>query len=505
MKTMLRAAVFGTLTAGLTIAACSPFGGASAFHCEQDSQCSPGTCKQDEGLCVVANSECASGQSYGEHSGNLSGKCVGDGGNADAGIDAPTSCTANEKSCFNNAVETCKADGAGFDPAMREPCALTCTQSGPPVCLAASNVAVSDQLACNASTTAVALAPAAGATVTFNANDITCSPACNGGGTTTIPRAAAAPNNVYCLAGITIPSGVTITAAPNIANGITLYSQGPVVIDAAINFNGGNAAGVLDGMTNNEAPGAGGPGGFIGATAVATGNGNNGGGPSTCGGRGGVSAGGGAIAKGGGGGGGGNQAVGGTGGTAINAAATGGAGGTALVCSMPDLRPLAGGPGGGGGGDGGCGQDVQCGWPGGGGGGALHIVSRSSISGSGTLTANGGSGFGDDTTEADGGAGGGGAGGGILLEAPSVTYAGALQVNGGNGGRSRSQITGGTGATGATVTGGNGANADTVGGGTGGGGAGGRVRINANNATSANCGTTSPSPSCTTGALRTSP
>jgi hypothetical protein len=510
MKPMLKAALMGTLAAGLVMGACSPFGGASIFNCEQDSQCSPnGMCKQPEGLCVFPSDQCASGQEYGGNSGSMSGKCVGDDlPPVDAPIDAPTMCVPNSKTCFNHAVETCKAEGDGFDPALKEQCALTCSTGATPACTGtATNIALTDQQACNATGTALSLSPAAGATVVINQADITCAPACNGGGTTTIPRTSATPNHFYCLAAINIPSGVTITVGANVTAPVTLFSHGAVIINSNITFDGGNATGVLDNSAANDVAGVGGPGGSTGgAVALDDQNGNAGGGNGTCGGRGGTNTGAGGAGVGGGGGGGGNGSIGGTGGDGINAA-TGGTGGTAITCSSPELKPLVGGAGGGGGADGACGGgDIFCGWPGGGGGGALHVVSRSMISGTGTISASGGNGFGVDTQIA-GGAGGGGAGGGILFEAPMLNFTGTLRVNGGNGGRSRSQATGGAGAAGAAATGQDGPDAVTVGGGTGGGGGAGRIRFNGTNATTASCtaANASPAASCSTGTLRSAP
>src|SRR4051812_7055325 len=69
------------------VAACSPYGG-GAFHCERDDQCSVGgTCEAD-GLCSFPDTQCGSGRRYGDHSGAVSNKCVGDMGIDDT-IDAP--------------------------------------------------------------------------------------------------------------------------------------------------------------------------------------------------------------------------------------------------------------------------------------------------------------------------------------------------------------------------------------------------------------------------------
>ena len=512
---MVKAASVGTLAACALLAACSPFGGATVFNCDDDSQCSGGVC-QPERVCSFADTTCPSGQRFGEHAGSLSNTCVGDMP-PDAAIDAPTMCEPNTKACFQHAVETCRADGNGFDPAMREACALACTTSGTPMCVGtASNIPLTDQQMCNAAGNALALTPTGTATVTINQNNITCDPTCNGA-QNVIPRTASVGTpalNFFCLASINIPSTVTVTYGDATAP-VALFSHGAVVINGTIDFDGGNARGTLDNQAANDTPGAGGPGGFTGGTVAAAndGPGQPGGGPAgtMCGGRGGAVAGTGGSAAGGGGGGGGNSALGGDGGNgrdAANTVAAGGLNGLATGCSTAEARPLIGGAAGGSGGDGGCGQNQPCGWPGGGGGGALQIVSRSMISGSGTITASGGNGKGEaDPPGGLGGGGGGGAGGMILLEAPKVAVSGPLRVDGGTGGAGFAG-NGGAGATGGTATGTDGpdaANNQVLRGGGGGGGAAGRIRINATNATAANCSSASPAAACTTGALRTAP
>src|SRR5947207_2492920 len=77
------------LVVGIT--ACSPYGGGGAFHCELDAQCAgvgPGArCEMTSGFCSFSDPECGSGQRYGSSSGGLSGVCVGDEPEVDAGID----------------------------------------------------------------------------------------------------------------------------------------------------------------------------------------------------------------------------------------------------------------------------------------------------------------------------------------------------------------------------------------------------------------------------------
>ncbi|MDQ3339255.1 MAG: hypothetical protein M4D80_29175 [Myxococcota bacterium] len=502
---MVKAAFIGTLAA-IVLAACSPFGGASVFNCEQDSQCSPsGSCKLPEGLCTFPNASCPSGQEYGQHSGSMSGKCVGDDVGVDAAIDAPTMCTPSAKTCFNHAIETCKATGDGFEPAMKEQCALTCAEGSTTCSTAvASNIPVADQKACHATGSALALSPTSGATVTIAQTEITCTPMCNAGGTTTIPRTASTPNNFFCLAALNIPTGVTVNVTATSAT--TLFSHGAAAINSNISFDAGDAAGAINGagMTADDVPGRGGPGGFIGG---ALSNNDSAGlaGMGPCAGGVGGNVGTGMNAAGAGGGGGGHVGTGGAGGNGQNpngAGATGGTAGVNTACSSNEARPLVGGSGGSGGGDGSCGVGVRCGWPGGGGGGALHVVSRSTISGSGTVSANGGDGFGEATQA--GGGGGGGAGGTLLLEAPAVTFTGPLQVTGGTGGISNPGNNAGTGAAAGNLNGGpGGAAQEDDRGGAGGGGGGGRIRINA---TAAACpASVTPTASCSTGALRTTP
>jgi hypothetical protein len=502
---MVKAALLVGTLAGV-LAACSPFGGASVFNCEQDSQCSPGgSCKLPEGLCTVPSASCPSGQEYGQHSGSMSGKCVGDEVVVDAPIDAPTMCVPNAKTCFNHAIETCKAAGDGFDPAQKEQCALTCAE-GTTTCstAVASNIPVADQKACHATGAALALSPAAGATVTIAQTEITCAPMCNAGGATSIPRTSNTPNNFFCLAAINIPAGVTVNVTATSAT--TLFSHGAVVINSNVSFDGGDATGALNGagMTADDVPGRGGPGGFIGG-ALSNSNGAGQAGMGPCAGGVGAIAGADQNSAGAGGGGGGHVGTGGAGGNGLTnngTTATGGTAGVNTACSNAEARPLVGGSGGSGGGDGSCGAGVRCGWPGGGGGGALHVVSRSMISGTGTVSANGGNGFGEATQA--GGGGGGGAGGTLLLEAPAVSFAGPLQVDGGTGGISNPGNNGGTGATAGNLNGGAGGAAQANDrGGAGGGGGGGRIRINANGA--ACPAGVSPTASCTAGALRTAP
>jgi hypothetical protein len=207
-----------------------------------------------------------------------------------------------------------------------------------------------------------------------------------------------------------------------------------------------------------------------------------------------------------GGGGGGHEYPGGPGANAGNA--VGGAGGTG-GCGADTLTPLCGGSGGGGQ----YGPDFgNRGSEGGAGGGAVQISSAHGISvfPTGVLTAGGGGGSGGHP----GGGGGGGAGGAILLEAPAVLVEGTLSTTGGGGGSGGYNPDGlpGTdgeqgGAGGPTTSygsaGGNGGGGTTPTGAPGwthsnnagaGGGAAGRIRLNAWAGSIQITGTTSPTP-----------
>ena len=223
-------------------------------------------------------------------------------------------------------------------------------------------------------------------------------------------------SGVFNFTTINVPAGVTITFARNALNTpVTLLATGNVTIAGSL---------VLSGQPGANGPaGLGGPGGFdggIGGFGLDTYSGNPGNGPG----------GGGAGKKGvtysGGGGGGGFLTAGGLGGNTPNDAP--GAGG--LPYGTITLLPLIGGSGGGGGG----GSASVRGTSGGGGGGALLIASSGNItfSGSGTISAPGGNG--GNAAGYDSGAGGGGSGGAIRLIANTISGSATLSVNGGTGG-----------------------------------------------------------------------
>lgn len=264
--------------------------------------------------------------------------------------------------------------------------------------------------------------------------------------------------------------------------GVTVFRFRKLIISGNITVVGTHAvafvadqeitiSGVIDARgpctKTGQTVGVAGPGGFAGGAQKANGLGTGGG------------AGGGTDnTKGGGGAG--HGSTGGAGGNG------GGAGGIAYNAT---IAALVGGSGGGGGGGGN--GNTQ---PGGGGGGAIQIISNKSIAiSAGGINAGGCGGF--STTGPDSGAGGG-AGGLIILEAPAVTLAGALAVNGGGGGAGpapatpqgengrldRTAAAGAVSATGAGGAGGAGATLDGSPGlfdvkSGGGGGAVGRIRI----------------------------
>jgi len=310
------------------------------------------------------------------------------------------------------------------------------------------------------------LSPPVGATVRLNVAQaggytITCNPNCGDPTVTTInpQETLAQATNVplvelFCLSEMNLPIGTTLHAGFGYTDGqfigqrsIAFLVKGPVTIAGAIN---------LDGATtdvNQPLAGAGGPGaagGYRGGTGTSMTQPGPGSGP--CGGNPGNTV----NAIGSGASGGGNATVG-----AAGAVSTGGPG--ALATCSRTFMYLEGGSGGGAGGYG----NITCstaGVPctpfpsfiaGAGGGGAIEIASTTSITISGSLTANGG----DAPIEADtqsggyffveqdlGGAGAGG-GGSILLASPSISVSGTMTANGGKGGTVYGNV-GGAGATG---------------------------------------------------------
>lgn len=84
MKPMVKAATMvGLLFAAAVVIplACSPFGGASAFVCDDDTDCQNagqpgGRCESSTGFCAFPDDSCGPLGRYGELAGGLSGQCV---------------------------------------------------------------------------------------------------------------------------------------------------------------------------------------------------------------------------------------------------------------------------------------------------------------------------------------------------------------------------------------------------------------------------------------------
>lgn len=204
-------------------------------------------------------------------------------------------------------------------------------------------------------------------------------------------------DNIYHFTTITIPTGVTVRLTAKFLDGPVYWlATGDVLINGTIDLSGGNGHLITNQPLQRipSTPGAGGFAGGIGGHFSSTrpsspqrGNGPAGGGPgSTC-----------CESNGGGGGFSGNRF----------------------------LVPLVGGSGGGGGNTGG--PDV---WGGGGGagGGALLIASSTSINVNGHIAANGGGG---QNVNSCCSTGGGGSGGAIQLVANRITGTGSLSARGG--------------------------------------------------------------------------
>lgn len=89
---MVKAATVAGLLCATLHLACSPFGGASAFTCDEDSDCqgggqAGGRCELSTGFCAFPDDTCGPDGRYGELAGSLSNQCVG-GSTTDGGVDA---------------------------------------------------------------------------------------------------------------------------------------------------------------------------------------------------------------------------------------------------------------------------------------------------------------------------------------------------------------------------------------------------------------------------------
>jgi len=227
-------------------------------------------------------------------------------------------------------------------------------------------------------------------------------------------------SGVFNFTAVTIPTGVTITFKKNSQNTpVTILASGDVAINGAINLNASNG--------NYLISGAGGPGGFDGGQGGAVAQiGKRGEGPGGAGGGGPNPSG----SNLGGGGGGGGFATGGSGGGQYSSSYPGGAGGATY--GNERIIPPIGGAGGGGGG----GSSAYVGGAGGGGGGGIVIASSGTITVAGSISANGGNGANNTDGNGYGSGGGGGSGGSIRLIANTINGNGAITANGGSGGSS---------------------------------------------------------------------
>lgn len=221
-------------------------------------------------------------------------------------------------------------------------------------------------------------------------------------------------DGVFHFTTITVGPGVNVNLLPQRLSGPVFWlAQGAVQIDGVIDLSGRDgidSAAILNDA--NRGPARPGPGGFSGGLpATPTSGATPGAGP-----------GGGLITTNRGGGGGGHAAPGG-GAVCVNFGCTGSNGGSAYGSVL--AVPLIGGSGGGGAGWGAADRSGG----GGAGGGALLIVSDVSIAVAGEIHADGG-----DGGASAGVGGGGGSGGAIRLVAPTVSGVGTLRAQGGAAG-----------------------------------------------------------------------
>ncbi len=380
---------------------------------------------------------------------NTTGDAPGaDATDAPVDVPPPTACTAASRECVN-------ADTLRVCPAAGETSVDTACPWG---CLDADGTADCGLLQpVGGGVVPGDLAPTGDDVTLATGNDI------DSDGTITGITAGftATTNNgvtVFRFKSLTISGTIVLAGKQPIA----LVADGPITVDGILDARGACVAGV----SRTGGPG-GGAGGADGQSAVGPGGGAGNSGNAE------------------GGGGGGHGAGGGTG----NSNQAGGA-----AFGDATITTLAGGGGGGGG------EKSE----GGGGGGAIQLVSNTSI----TINATGGINAGGCGAKgAPGGSndagGGGGAGGTIVFEAPTVTIAGALAVNGGSGSDENSDGEAGKlDRTRATASGGDGGAGNVPGGGPGGtdeggGGGIGRIRVNTRSGTATVMDTAVLSPSFT--------
>jgi hypothetical protein len=226
------------------------------------------------------------------------------------------------------------------------------------------------------------------------------------------------PNGILNFTTVNIPADVTVTFQRNATNTpVVMLATGNVIIEGTIDLSGTASANNTF-FGNDGQPGLGGPGGYdggLGGLPVGT---------TTIQGGSGLGPGGGGAGASGPGGGAGHATVGGANG--------GGPGGPAYGSIF--IQPLLGGSGGGGGGGGA--HPAQRAEGGGGGGGAILIASSGAIEirSTGRIVANGGNtGAPVSVSGNQANCGGGGSGGAIRLVASAVLGTGLLQAVGGAG------------------------------------------------------------------------
>jgi len=207
---------------------------------------------------------------------------------------------------------------------------------------------------------------------------------------TTVPLP---PSGVFNFTTVTIPAGVTVTFARNVANTpVTMLATGDVTVAGTIDVSGSNGLNASSSGPFQPTGGAGGPGGFAGGQAGAR-----------------------------------NAVLPATGGQGPGGGGLSGLSNGFSATASANLLPLIGGSGGGGtNGSGG-----STGNSGGGGGGAIVIASSTKIVVNGAVLADGGSGGVLITTFlGDCVAAGGGSGGTIRLVAPQIGGTGSLSASG---------------------------------------------------------------------------
>jgi hypothetical protein len=434
-----------------------PCEGASCTGPSSDAAgvCAKGSCNRAGGACLASDT-CYCARD----TDCLGGKCVVASGKND--VSCGSGCTgtgaADGFQCMlggSGIPASCSVSGFAYTPSSLTPSQLS-----------------------GITTSAVVDLGCAG-TVTFNGSSwsgATCSqtlPAPH-----TITQTGGPSIDVLAFQSLSIASGVTVDFTGT--NAVMILVFGNASVAGSIHADGGS------GVANRSSPGASGPGGGYSCGGSAGGTGGSGH----------TSGGGGAGA----------QTAGGAGAGGVGG--TGGAAGTALTSTT--LR---------GGCPGGASGDWACTTSGGGGGGALQISVAGTLTLTGAITANGGTGGTSNCASGGcapgpnhtfgGGGGGGGSGGTVRLEGVTVTAPGTVTVNGGTGGNPDSMLQeqgmGGAGATSASQSGSagtgyvnNGCGSDDQSGGGGGGGYGSLV-VSSGKPGSFTCATSlTPAPVCST-------